>query len=409
MLAKGSSSQIGVVGGGITGFVVARELSRMGYPVVLLEARKRSAGTLRDYVSDSEIFFNSTHYLNANSSWYKDIPNEYLHKFDHEYGSYTDIFGGNSITQNFAGPVCDHDLSGYIEGTKDVFMCSSIADRLNFYPTLIKDNLHRWLRRFDLDLKNIHHSALVGFAATRVFPRANTEKIRLLKKVNMVASELYGLPRNALGLQKLVSLIPRNGFNDLFAFFNSNADTFKIKYGENVKLHFDGKNHILISRSGAIYNYDRIIWTANPSHYLASRYSAKVDSKSVKFNIATGMLNHLVDKPFYIQVFSHNLVIFRLYVYNLNNKGKVTIELIPDRIDEVELLSQANHLLKEFNLPLIKKFVSNHVQSRFFTYTLSDYHLIERLKSEKDKDVIFSDFQRFGREAKINSILAQFE
>ena len=62
-----------MVGGGITGFVVARELSRMGYPVVLLDS-KRSAGTLRDYVSDSEIFFNSTHYLNANSSWYKRHP-----------------------------------------------------------------------------------------------------------------------------------------------------------------------------------------------------------------------------------------------------------------------------------------------------------------------------------------------
>ena len=226
----------------------------------------------------------------------------------------------------------------------------------------------------------------------------------ILRRLGYLKGKYGGLgtiwvTKDALGLQKLVSLIPRNGFNDLFAFLILMRIHLKLNTGKMLSFILMA-DHILISRSGAIYNYDRIIWTANPSHYLASRYSAKVDSKSVKFNIATGMLNHLVDKPFYIQVFSHNLVIFRLYVYNLNNKGKVTIESIPDRIDEVELLSQANHLLKEFNLPLIKKFVSNHVQSRFFTYTLSDYHLIERLKSEKDKDVIFQIFNVLGEKQK---------
>ena len=408
LLKRSNQEKIAIVGGGITGIISARELSKAGYSVDLYEARKQLAGTLKDFEHDGEIFLNSTQYLKANSSWYSDFEDDIMLRFKHEYASYTDIFGHKSFANDFAGPVCDVDISPDLDDLPPSYSFMSIKDRLDAYPKCISENLSTWLERCGLDLTKTHHSALDGLQLSRVFPRSNIDHIRVLKETNKLASDLYGLPRHILNLPDLHSMIPLNGYNELFDYFQSTADDFAIYRRENVRLKLDDNKHKLIGKNGNIDTYDRIIWTANPSDYLSKRYEQNVDSANIKMNITVGFLKQCVEKPFYIQVFSSVSSVLRIYIYNMHGKGKVTIERMDEDVGEGQILEHCNNILSYFGHPQITSLIDTFPQNRFFTYSIDDFELIEKVFKKPYHDLIMSDFRKFGRDAKIQSILDRF-
>ena len=408
LLKRSNQEKIAIVGGGITGIISARELSKAGYSVDLYEARKQLAGTLKDFEHDGEIFLNSTQYLKANSSWYSDFEDDIMLRFKHEYASYTDIFGHKSFANDFAGPVCDVDISPDLDALPPSCSFMSIKDRLDAYPKCISENLSTWLERCGLDLTKTHHSALDGLQLSRVFPRSNIDHIRVLKETNKLASDLYGLPRHILNLPDLHSMIPLNGYNELFDYFQSTADDFAIYRRENVRLKLDDNKHKLIGKNGNIDTYDRIIWTANPSDYLSKRYEQNVDSAKIKMNITVGLLKQCVEKPFYIQVFSSVSSVLRIYIYNMHGKGKVTIERMDEDVGEGQILEHCNNILSYFGHPQILSLIHSFPQNRFFTYSIDDFELIEKVFKKPYYDLIMSDFRKFGRDAKIQSILDRF-
>ena len=405
---RSKQEKIAIVGGGITGIISAQELSKEGYSVDLFEARKQLAGTLKDFEHDGEIFLNSTQYLNANSSWYSDFEDDIMLRFEHEYASYTDIFGHNSFADDFAGPVCDADISTDLDDLPPSYSFTSVKDRLDAYPKCISENLSTWLERCRLDLSKTHHSALDGLQLSRVFTRSNIDQIRVLKETNKLASDLYGLPRRVLNLPDLHSMIPLNGYNELFDYIQFTTDNFAIHHRENVRLRLHNNEHKLIGRNGNMYNYDRIIWTANPSDYLRRRYGHNIDSANLKLNITVGLLKQCVEKPFYIQVFSSVSSVLRIYIYNMHGKGKVTIERMDEDVDEGQMLKHCNNILSHFGRPQIISLTHTFPQNRFFTYTIDDFGLIEKVFKKTYYDLIMSDFRKFGRDAKIQSILDRF-
>ena len=90
-------TRIAIVGGGITGLATKALVNNAN--VVLYEASNRLGGILKDYKIDKSSFFTSCQYFSGESSWFErmDLFSDF-YEFSHTYGSYTDIFGSETLS-----------------------------------------------------------------------------------------------------------------------------------------------------------------------------------------------------------------------------------------------------------------------------------------------------------------------
>lgn len=398
-------SEISIVGGGITGLAAAYLANKS---VNVFEASKNMGGILRDLNCEGHSFFSGCQYFNGESSWLLQMGlDETLYEFDHIYASYTDLFGKKTISDSFAGPVYEGLDLNY--GNSELFCGTSVADRCDLYPLEISNPLKEWFKYIGVDLDITHHSAVTGFQASRIYILGQEEKTIELKEKNALADMIYGLPRNVLGLSPIKSFLPQKGFNNLFDDFLVKTQKRNIKFQKNLTVNCEIlDNRLVLKTKRGVFEPELVIWTADPTKLVSKAFGAKLDSQKFSAEVLVGYLDASVDSPFYIQVYSVESRVIRIYLYNIEGRGCFTIEKAFDDQITCDVIEFCQTVIANFSNKKIKNVVVRKRNIRYFAYTIKDHGVLCSLWSQEHiKNLITPDYLIYGRDQKIDSIMNQ--
>lgn len=399
-----------VVGGGITGVAAALLLKEKAGSVDLYEASKYLGGTLRDW-NEGGIAFSSTQYFNDNTQWFNllRVPNKF-YKFDHLYGSYTDIFGDEMISEDFAGPVFSGNTCAKIPllSSKDI-SGKRLIDRINLYPPEISVPLENWFDSIGLDVNKVHKSSIVGFQASRIFIEGIEKEIKDLKKKSSILDDLYGLPRRSIGYPDISAYLPFNGYNDIFEhFLNTHTTKLRVNLSQTVNCKIEN-NTLKIKVKGQEISPRLVVWTADPTKLIRAS-GGVLDSNKFYAEILCGHLDEVVSSPFYIQVYSKHSKVLRIFLYNIKGRGCWTLEKALDNQPTEDVLAIAQSIISKFRRYLIISSWGRQRQVRYFAYTIKDFETLNDFQSNHGiRNLILSNYVAYGRDAKIDTILAQLE
>lgn len=394
---------IAVVGGGFTGIVAAKALKAEN--VKIFEAASGLGGVLTDISCNEGEYFSGCQYLSTDGSWEKYFDTAAgagLYEFEHAYGSYTDIFGEVSISEKVAMPIFD----GLVDiGSTRLAGVQSLKDRLALYPAQIKNPVSAWFTYIGIDIEKVHHSAAIGFQASRVYPRKVEALARSVKKAEPEKDYLYGLPREILGKSRIRAKLPWRGYNHFCEGIRRELGD-AVKLSSTVRLSKYG-NKIALTVKGQEYIPDLVVWTVNPVPLFRELLSSKLDSICHVAEVLVGPVSKPVKSPFYIQVFSKNSRIMRLFFYNIDNRGAYTIEKAHDRQPDHEVIMAAQSIAKKFCEYRLGNPSARKKNNRYFAYSVDDALSINRFdKASHLENLITPNFLSYARDERVESVLA---
>ena len=398
-------SQTYIVGGGITGLAVSNLMPKSR--VTLVEASKNVGGILRDLQHKDDQFFSGCQYISPTLSFFENIGvKKEFYEFNHIYASYTDIFDTKTISDDFAGPVFEGEvLEIRSQITADIV---SVSDRCNRYPHQIGIKLKNWFSYIGVDVNATHHSAVIGFQASRVYLKDNISKMLALKQEDRQVDMLFGLPRSVLGLADIKAFLPTKGYSNVFDEIAKN----KLSDGDiltqiTVNCQKDDDKLVLKTKNEEI-RPGLVIWTADPTKLVASVFNQKLDSLRFSAEIITGFLDGQLISPFYVQVFSLSTRVMRIYLYNISGRSCYTVEKAFDNQPTDEILNFSQKILDEFTDFKLRPAVSRKKTTHYFAYSIKDRKTLSNLLVQNEvSNLIVPDYLSYGREQKINSIDAQ--
>ncbi len=418
--------KIVIVGAGITGCIAGIELAKLKHDIHIYDSCNEIGGILRDAKFNEDIFFNSCHYLNNNASWVQNLLKDHsfnILKFDHIYGSFTECESQKVVCNESANPAFNiNETDNYINNNYILGQNDSINNRFEAYPKCISSFLKKWFDQFQThDSKYIHENGSIATQCNRVYLKGQETNINKLKGVSMIMDSLYSIPRNTFNKSKrsLKAILPIKGYDYFFYELKKvlTDNNCNLNLGSTIRPYFDDNHKLNIKCNDKQINYDVIIWAANPVPLIFKSGYGKLDNPYCKMKIFYfNMTNKKIIDPKYIQIFSLKSLITRMFLYNINNCNKLTVETIyTDKDPEQELdfiSSQSKELLKSFNYPSNISFVGSQIQKRHIFYTKDDFNKINSF--ENDYNIKFPNFVgggylEYGRDQKINSILNKFQ
>lgn len=421
-MKKKKNYNISIIGGGISGCITALLLSKLGHEVTLFEKKNTLGGTIGDINNDEENFLNGPQYFDDNSLWLKEIKKLKIFKnhFYNFYGSYkfnkkkmnifksyNDLFDNELTNDLFAQPITNKKFTNLNNLKKKVLL----KDRLNSYQANVRKPIEDWCQNFSKKYNNLHESCSEVLSVTRILFLKDQKLIKKLKNNNKNANKLLGLP--IIAKEDKFS-IPKNGYND---FFNSLEKILrkkvKIKLNSKIKVIKNDNGNIKLYNDSELIRSDKIIWAGNPIPLLNNLGYGSFDNPVVRTKVYCANLKFkkkYSSQNFYIQVFSKKTNIFRIYIYKLKNKFKITIEtFVNERFEKLnkKLLIK---ILKKFDIEVeISEAFIEKKEIRHVLITESDYNKFLKFEKEyKNKKIIGGGWHLFGRDKKIDYIMNNF-
>jgi len=400
--------KIAIIGGGITGCVSAIYYAKLGHKVEIYEKEKNLGGVINDLESNNTFFFNGPQYLEDNSWWVKLLKKDKLFNkifcdFNLNYGSYNNLFGKEISSNNFAQIKTDIVFK-YLNTNKIV----SYKDRIECYQKNVSKPILDWSNRYCEASPDLHPNCSSLINTGRVFFFKDEKKIFNMKKNEKLADSLLGLPNKEYLNNKMN--VPINGFK----YFFNQLDKFlknkeiNINYDSKIKIVFDKK--ISLSSNTKNINFDYAIWCANPVPLLKASNIGILDNPVVKV-LVVGMqvkLNNEFIENLYVQVFSKTNNLFRIYIYKINNKVKLSLEIIAHKENKVSTeINFAIKVLKLYDITIDKYFdIVEKKEVRHMLYTVNDFKKFEEYeKKQSALKVISGGWHLIGREKKIEYII----
>lgn len=405
--------KLAIVGGGITGVVTAILAKQKGFNVSLYEASNALGGILKDISYNNDWFFNNTQYLNMDGICYKTISkclNMDLEVFTHEYCSITEIDGSSCFFEDFAQPVFT-SKPPLIEADE---LPDTIGKRLSLYGD--KSYFLKALADRFGNLNNLCSSNLSIMQLSRVLYSNSLEEVQAAKKSDKVANELFGLPRSFISplKPKEKAVLPKNGYDKLFyslsEFLHANhVDMHLNSPISRTKLNGSNKLEIY-SRKNKI-DSDYIVWCANPISLFNETMSYKLSSPVTKAYCAVGTCHYVEGlKPIYIQIFSLETSVLRIFLYNDGMSTKITVEGLEECREDLEIISRVNsYLTKNFNT-YIKSGLHFERQKRYVLLNHEDKACMSRFGEKfAGSNIISGSWELYGRDQKVTAILDQLD
>ena len=166
------------------------------------------------------------------------------------------------------------------------------------------------------------------------------------------------------------------------------------------------KNKLYLVLRGKEMNFDKILWTGNPVALIKNFSFEKLDSKFTNVKITCGSLKNKINNCFFIQVYSLETSISRIYIYKINNETKFTIESYYNDKDE-NIIPKVKKILSKFRIEFdIKDNFYEHKIKRYSLISLKDNKIISQfLKQTKKTNLVYYDWRIYGRDQRINSII----
>jgi len=414
MLKKSNICNAYIIGGGITGIASALHLSKFkNIKVKIFERSSLLGGGLRDITVNNNVFYKNTQYINKDSPLLSYIDPSLLYSFEHIYGSYTSFNGQDIATKNFACPVFPENYLLNYDSQKSNNIKSAF-NYINQYPSVISQNLNKFLKRF-CDPKLIHHSCLTGFNLGRVSIFNSFDKLQRLKNSDSFYDLIYGLPRYVRGLNPDNSLLPNSKYNILFNNISKLLKKKKIYTCFKSSVTIDTKsskfNEFIIKINGKKLNIDNsiIIWTSDPNPLLRL-YGSIPKSKPVRMKNLYYKREGRDLSPIYIQVFSSEIPITRIYAY----QNLVTVESLSSEICTKSLIFSVKKIMSEFLPGISFTPINDNVYSinenRFVLFSTQEEEKMRELYINlPNSSIICSPWFSYGRDKKIRSLINQID
>ena len=369
------------------------------------ESRSRTGGILQDWIVDGDWFFHNCQYLNPCASWFNLLPKSDLVSFPLEYGSFTDLWGEACAVEGYAGPVYTRKESiSELKRHSQV----SLRDRLNAYPDPIFQPMLEWVTGIGINPENVHASAAIGLQISRILPLHFFEETLRLKRIDHLADELYGLPRDYRGANIPLSALPQSGYDSYFKLIEDKLADRQIKLKLSTKDPGNLLKQSLNNPDSASESVASLAWTGSPVPLIRSSYGHSLRSPVFKMrNIVAKWHGYHFQKPFYIQVFSRQCPITRIFVYSC----KATIECTASTLDDLSILSSSLDILRTFGHAVPRPEVYHSFSDdRHFLCTPHDYQFLEKVVSDlKSPRLIVSPWHVYERDLKIKHVLQSIE
>jgi hypothetical protein len=392
-----------IVGGGSTGLITLSVLAKKGLNCKVYEATDRIGGILRDVSSQNSHYFSGCQYLDTNNDWFDSLPDQDLLGFNQSYASFTDLFGMDSISREFSGPVYD----GHVPPLGiDLDLQNSAHDKIMGYPSVVREGLLSWLTMLGVNPRYFHTSSLKPLGASRIHFRSHEEKVKSLRAENHLFSEYFGIPFANHGIM-LPAVIPRFGYSRYF------DDHFGVKYRESiakltpVQIKYESGAFILKSNKAPEIESEKILWSGNPNPIFRALGMDALDSFNFKCQLICGEVKHWDQEPFYVQVFSKNSKVLRIFLYEMNGISRFTIEKAYG-VESIENTCQfAEEILFKLGLNVGLEPRGIWTQNRFNLLTVNDYESITKLDNIlQDTNLLSGSWRNYNRNSKISSITA---
>jgi hypothetical protein len=166
---------------------------------------------------------------------------------------------------------------------------------------------------------------------------------------------------------------------------------------------------VLKSKKAPEIESEKILWSGNPNPIFRSLGMDVLDSFNFKCQLICGEVKHWNNEPFYVQVFSKNTKVLRIYLYELNGIGRFTIEKAYG-VESIENTCQvAEEILLKLGLAVGLEPRGIWVQNRFHLLTINDYESLAKLDHIlQDTNLISGSWRNYNRDSKISSIVASY-
>tara|TARA_B100000212_G_scaffold325734_1_gene287638 strand:+ start:36 stop:1274 length:1239 start_codon:yes stop_codon:yes gene_type:complete len=399
-----------IVGGGITGIASALYAAeKRKFNVHLIEKSSYLGGVLRDFSDDKgKNYFKDAQYISANSPLLNLVDYGQLISFEDSYGSYTCFQEKDIAIKDFPGPVFDksHKPQIYNNTEKEIKTC---ADYLKLFPKKINDSLLKYTNKF-CDPYKTHFSCLKGLHLERITIEKSFNKIKELKEKNIYGDKLYGLPRNYRGINFGKYFLPKSKYNNFFYYIQNlfKEKEIKLSLNSTVKVlnSSDLKRKISIDINNKILDLQEaiLIWTSDPNPLL-NLFNIKSKSKPIRMKNMYYERKDSVKSPFYINIFSSDLPITRIYLY----ENLVTVEALHNNSDEKFLINNIKKIMFKF-LPEQCFSPKNDTtyrfnENRYILFTQEEEEKMRQIyKSFPESNIVFTPWLSYSRDEKIESI-----
>tara|TARA_A100001388_G_scaffold274762_1_gene258968 strand:- start:5856 stop:7103 length:1248 start_codon:yes stop_codon:yes gene_type:complete len=400
--------KITIIGGGITGCLASLYFSKLGFQVEIFEKKKSLGGVINDFENDNDFYFNGPNYFNCDTWWIKELESDSIFKdtfskFRLRYGSFNDLFDKDIFYDDYAQIV---SLSKFSYLDKKSFKLYD--ERINCYQTEISEKILNWSKKFCKEHHNLHSNCALLMNTGRIYFPNDKNQIIKLKKESNIADEILGVPNSNYSNQ--MYCVPKFGFKNFFEKVEAYLKKKKITINLNSNITIQNNCKVrLFSRNDEI-EYDHVIWCASPVLLLKKTNIGDLDNPvlvcvTVFLDIES---NEGIIENKYIQVFSKKFNLFRIFIYELNKKTKLSLEIFQDK--NIDIKAEIKFAIKILNKMgfSIKKYIyiAERREFRHMLFTLNDLNKIKSFENKQSEFQITSGgWLEIGRENKINHII----
>lgn len=323
--------KVRIVGGGLTGILAAFQAHGLGCRDIELHERFDGLGgvALSQSRGGLELREGCIYFGPAG-----DPIRSLLEAYGVGFEEFDNHFASVSAAED-GGPVVTWDFGGPAYACADLALATpagdSLADRIACYPTPIAEAVARYClwHLGGARLEEVHASAAIPLAVNRVFPAlADLGELAGLKTTSPLHDELFAIPRHLWGrTNNLTAALPKGGFPAMF------RDCRRALERLGVRVH----DTSLVSPRHALATCDEdevLVWAANPTP-LFKPLGLRAP-KLVRKSFATYVYRCRYDGPlpFYVQNFTAEGAVFRIYVYESGGGVLATAECVEEAEDE---------------------------------------------------------------------------
>ena len=284
---------------------------------------------------------------------------------------------------------------------------TSLKDRINLYDTKSKKFLESFLSQFNIDVSTINSNCAINLQVNRITSLSQLDELKIIKDNDLIYDEIYAIDLEKLNLSYTIAL-PEKGYDNFFdTLVQAQKNKINFYFNEKIKPTWTNGKLSIKSKNNDIES-DYILWTGNPTPLLNSFSIKKMNSAIIKVKQISFNLSSSNKDFFYIQIFSLVLPIYRIYIYQINNIKKISIEMIKCEMEVNTIIQKLKKILKVFNISIIIDLnsISEFNYIRHDLITLNDQKLIDSLNNYKNEaKLIKMPWDIYGRDAKINHIV----